>query len=126
MERTNARLLGPGELASHSESRFSFLAMDVSFISATVVLPSVISALTKTGDRWTGEAVVLIKPQFEAGREHVGKGGIVRDEAAHRLAIDRVRESVVTLGGGKIEIVESPITGAEGNHEFLLHADFGT
>jgi 23S rRNA (cytidine1920-2'-O)/16S rRNA (cytidine1409-2'-O)-methyltransferase len=82
--------------------------------------------MAKAGDRWTGEAVVLIKPQFEAGREHVGKGGIVRDEAAHRLAIDRVRECVASLGGGEIEVIESPITGAEGNHEFLLHADFGT
>jgi 23S rRNA (cytidine1920-2'-O)/16S rRNA (cytidine1409-2'-O)-methyltransferase len=126
MERTNARLLGPGDLATRSESGFSFLAMDVSFISATLVLPAVIPAMAKAGDRWTGEAVVLIKPQFEAGREHVGKGGIVRDQAAHRLAIDRVRECVASLGGGDIEVIESPITGAEGNHEFLLHADFGT
>ncbi len=68
------------------------------------------------------EAVILIKPQFEAGREHVGKGGIVRDPAAHQLAIDRVRACIEELGGVAIEVIDSPITGAEGNREFLLHA----
>jgi len=81
-ERCNARLLGAGELvlASNPEA-ISFLAMDVSFISATLVLPAVLRALAPTGEKWRGEAVVLIKPQFEAGREHVGKGGIVREQA---------------------------------------------
>ena len=69
----------------------SFLAMDVSFISATLVLPAVLRALASEGDAWRGEAVVLIKPQFEAGREHVGKGGIVREQAGRDLAIERVR-----------------------------------
>ncbi len=68
------------------------------------------------------EAVILIKPQFEAGREHVGKGGIVRDPAAHQLAIERVRGCVEEQGGSRIEVIDSPITGAEGNREFLLHA----
>jgi 23S rRNA (cytidine1920-2'-O)/16S rRNA (cytidine1409-2'-O)-methyltransferase len=70
------------------------------------------------------EAVVLVKPQFEAGRENIGKGGIVRDPAAHQLAIDRVRNCVDTLGGEEIEITDSPILGAEGNREFLLYARF--
>jgi 23S rRNA (cytidine1920-2'-O)/16S rRNA (cytidine1409-2'-O)-methyltransferase len=108
-----------------------FLAMDVSFISATLVLPAVIAALAPVGGPdsigarlWPGEAVVLIKPQFEAGREHVGKGGIVREEAARQLAIERVRACVAQLGGGEIEVIGSPITGAEGNVEYLLHAFF--
>jgi 23S rRNA (cytidine1920-2'-O)/16S rRNA (cytidine1409-2'-O)-methyltransferase len=69
--------------------------------------------------------VVLVKPQFEAGQEHVGKGGIVRDEAARGLAIERVRECVVGLGGVGVEVIESPITGMEGNREYLLHGWFG-
>jgi len=124
MERCNARLLNEGELAGASQLPISFLAMDVSFISATLVLPAAIAALAPADQRWPGEAVVLIKPQFEAGREHVGKGGIVRDESARELAISRVRECVVRLGGSSIEVIDSPITGAEGNHEYLLHAFF--
>lgn len=129
MEKCNARLLRPGELSVISSQLpggpISFLAMDVSFISATLVLPAVLAALAREAERWHGEAVVLVKPQFEAGREHVGKGGIVRDEAARRLAIDRVRACIAELGGEEIEVIESPITGAEGNVEYLLHALFG-
>jgi len=66
--------------------------------------------------------VILVKPQFEAGREHVGKGGIVRDAAAHQLAINRVADGVRALGWQVVETIDSPITGAEGNHEFLLYA----
>lgn len=152
MERCNARLLKKGELsvagsqlsgkAKADSSAFdlaaqdrtlrndsslagiSFLAMDVSFISATLVLPAVASALVPAGERWRGEAVVLVKPQFEAGREHVGKGGIVRKESARRLAIERVRGCVEEMGGEEIEVIESPITGAEGNVEYLLHTRF--
>lgn len=124
MERCNARLLQPGELASALPQPTSFLAMDVSFISATLVLPAVIPALVNLGQSWNGEVVVLIKPQFEAGREHVGKGGIVRDEAARELAISRLRDCVATVRGAEIEVIDSPITGAEGNHEYLLHAFF--
>jgi len=113
MERTNARLLTPGDLPEG----ISFLAMDVSFISATLVLPPVVAAV---GDSLT-EAVILVKPQFDAGREYVGKGGIVRDSAGHRVAIDRVRECVVGRGGSEIEVIDSPILGVEGNKEFLLH-----
>jgi len=103
----------------------SFLAMDVSFISATLVLPAVLRALAPEGERWWGEAVVLIKPQFEAGREHVGKGGIVREQAGREIAIARVKECVAGLGGAGVEVIDSPITGMEGNHEYLLHAWFG-
>jgi 23S rRNA (cytidine1920-2'-O)/16S rRNA (cytidine1409-2'-O)-methyltransferase len=124
MERCNARMLRPGELAGPSQQAISFLAMDVSFISATLVLPAVIPALAAQDRSWRGEAVVLVKPQFEAGRENVGKGGIVRDDSARQMAIARVRECVETLGGSGIEVTDSPITGAEGNHEYLLHTFF--
>lgn len=115
MERTNARTLASGDLPGGIQ----FLAMDVSFISATLVLPAVIAAI---GAPTPVEAVVLVKPQFEAGREAVGKGGIVRDAEAHRSAIDRVRSCVEQLGGIFLEVIDSPIHGAEGNREFLLHA----
>jgi len=117
MERTNARLLKPGELPSG----ISFIAVDVAFISATLVLPPVMACMRHWGE-WRGECVVLVKPQFEAGREHVGKGGIVRDAAGHELAVERVRECVEGLGGQGIEVVDSPIHGMEGNKEFLMHA----
>ena len=116
MERTNARKLAPGDLPPGIQ----FLAMDVSFISATLVLPPVVAAVT-LGPGGV-EAVLLVKPQFEAGREHVGKGGIVRDPEAHLLAIDRVRACAAELGATDLEVIESPIQGAEGNREFLLHA----
>ena len=121
MERTNARTLKPGEVAAVSGS-IRFFAMDVSFISATLVLPALVAALAPAGGAWSGEAVVLVKPQFEAGREHVGKGGIVRDPAAHQSAIKRVSASVRELRGEVLEVMDSPILGMEGNREFLLHA----
>jgi 23S rRNA (cytidine1920-2'-O)/16S rRNA (cytidine1409-2'-O)-methyltransferase len=125
MERCNARLLCVGQLVLPEDPQpISFLAMDVSFISATLVLPPVLRALARLGETWRGEAVVLIKPQFEAGREHIGKGGIVRDQAARDLAIKRVKACVASLGAEGIEVIESPITGMEGNREYLLHAAF--
>ncbi|GAC1419828.1 MAG: TlyA family rRNA (cytidine-2'-O)-methyltransferase [Acidobacteriaceae bacterium] len=124
MERCNARKLVAGELRG-GETAINFLAMDVSFISATLVLPAVLAALVGEGERWRGEAVVLVKPQFEAGRENVGKGGIVREESARQLAVERVLECVKGLGGNGVEVIESPITGMEGNREYLLHGWFG-
>lgn len=118
MERTNARLLEPGSLAAREgETAPTFLAMDVSFISATLVLPPVLAAAPSLE-----EAVVLVKPQFEAGREHVGKGGIVRDPEAHELAIARVTECIRSLGWNVVGTIPSPITGMEGNREFLTYA----
>ena len=119
-ERTNARLLAPGALApdpAADRPALTLLVMDVSFISATLILPAVLAAA-----QTLSELVVLVKPQFEAGREHIGKGGIVRDEHAHQLAIERVRSCLENLGTGSIEVIDSPITGMEGNREFLLHA----
>jgi 23S rRNA (cytidine1920-2'-O)/16S rRNA (cytidine1409-2'-O)-methyltransferase len=117
LEKTNARYLEHGDLGEHID----FIAMDVSFISATLVLPAVIRAAPSFT-----QIVVLVKPQFEAGRELVGKGGIVHDEAAQRAAIARVEAALVALGCTGPEWVESPILGGggEGNREFLLHAEF--
>ena len=124
-ERTNARLLEVGALLSGGLGAPRFLSVDVAFISATLVLPAVLGAMCAAGTAWVGEAVILIKPQFEVGRERVGKGGIVRDEAARQFAIERVRASVVEMGGRGVEVIDSPITGMEGNQEYLLHAWFG-
>jgi 23S rRNA (cytidine1920-2'-O)/16S rRNA (cytidine1409-2'-O)-methyltransferase len=125
-ERTNARLLTPGELLIHETPTPAFFAMDVSFISATLVLPPVLSALSTEDRPWQGSAVILIKPQFEAGRENIGKGGIVRDPDARQAAIQRVRNCVVEQHGAAVEVIDSPIQGMEGNHEYLLHAVFGS
>ena len=115
MERTNARLLAPNAL--DEEPQPTLLVMDVSFISATLVIPPVLAAAPSLR-----EAIVLVKPQFEAGREHVGKGGIVRDPAAHQLSIHRVTESFRLQAWQVAGAIPSPITGAEGNQEFLLYA----
>ncbi len=115
VERTNARFLLPGALAGTPE--LTLLVMDVSFISATLLIEPVLEAAPALR-----EAVILIKPQFEAGRGHVGKGGIVRDPAAHQLAIDKVASYLRSLRWEVVEIIPSPITGAEGNQEFLLYS----
>jgi 23S rRNA (cytidine1920-2'-O)/16S rRNA (cytidine1409-2'-O)-methyltransferase len=118
MERTNARLLEAGSLAvGPAGTALTLLVMDVSFISATLLLGPVLEAAPDLV-----EAVVLVKPQFEAGREHVGKGGIVRDPEAHKLAVTKVADCVRSLKWGVVETIPSPITGAEGNREFLLYA----
>ena len=117
LERTNARYLNAGYLKDEQlPETAAFMAIDVSFISATLVLPAVVSAARPQ------ELVILVKPQFEAGREQVGKGGIVRDPQARQAAIVKVKDAVATLGGHDIEVIDSPILGAEGNHEYLLHA----
>lgn len=118
MERTNARLLDEGALAAKNDQPdLTLLVMDVSFISATLLLKPVLAAAPALT-----EAIVLVKPQFEAGREHVGKGGIVRDPEAHELAISKVADCVRGVGWYVVETIPSPITGAEGNKEFLLYA----
>jgi 23S rRNA (cytidine1920-2'-O)/16S rRNA (cytidine1409-2'-O)-methyltransferase len=118
LERTNARFLEPGTLAAGQGSdELTLLVMDVSFISATLLLEPVLAAAPGLA-----EAVILVKPQFEAGRMHVGKGGIVRDPEAHQLAVDKVADCVRALGWQVVETIPSPITGMEGNKEFLLYA----
>jgi 23S rRNA (cytidine1920-2'-O)/16S rRNA (cytidine1409-2'-O)-methyltransferase len=118
VERTNARLLEPGALAAGEGGKeLTLLVMDVAFISATLLLEPVFAAAPHLN-----EAVILVKPQFEAGRGQVGKGGIVRDPEAHKLAIDKVADCVCSLGWKAVETIPSPITGMEGNREFLLYA----
>jgi 23S rRNA (cytidine1920-2'-O)/16S rRNA (cytidine1409-2'-O)-methyltransferase len=120
LEKTNARYLTPEQI----EENVSLVVMDVSFISATLVLPAAIRAAFAGSPTSQMELVLLIKPQFEVGRESVGKGGIVRDESAQQAAIEKVRQAVIALGGTQLDVLDSPITGAEGNREFLLHAFF--
>jgi 23S rRNA (cytidine1920-2'-O)/16S rRNA (cytidine1409-2'-O)-methyltransferase len=92
------------------------LTCDVSFISVTLILPAITLLLQPAG-----QMVILIKPQFEVGKGQVGKGGIVRDPALHQAACERVTQAVKEFGF-ETSIMESPILGAEGNKEFLLHA----
>jgi 23S rRNA (cytidine1920-2'-O)/16S rRNA (cytidine1409-2'-O)-methyltransferase len=123
LERTNARFLEPRSLesgamaAGKGAADLTFLVMDVSFISATLLLGPVLAAAPGLS-----KAVILVKPQFEAGRGHVGKGGIVRDPVAHQLAINKVADCVRSLGWEVVGSIPSPITGAEGNREFLIYA----
>jgi 23S rRNA (cytidine1920-2'-O)/16S rRNA (cytidine1409-2'-O)-methyltransferase len=110
LEKTNARYLKRNDLGE----RVQLAVIDVSFISVTLVLPAVIEAATPES------IVVLVKPQFEVGRERVGKGGIVRDEAAQLAAVERVSTAFRERGWYVREPIESPILGTEGNREFLL------
>jgi len=114
LEKTNARYLTSADLAESVD----FVAMDVSFISATLVLPAIVRAVSPAAR----QIVVLVKPQFEVGRELVGKGGIVRDEAVQQSAVRKVEAALRALGCTALDSIESPILGGEGNREFLLHA----
>jgi 23S rRNA (cytidine1920-2'-O)/16S rRNA (cytidine1409-2'-O)-methyltransferase len=118
LEKTNARYLTPDQIPEDID----IIAMDVSFISATLVLPAVVQAVHEGKPSRKRELVVLVKPQFEVGREMVGKGGIVRDSAAQQGAVEKVRCVVHELAGEEIEVIDSPILGTEGNREFLLHS----
>ena len=122
LEKTNARYLTPEMLGVSAD----FVAMDVSFISATLILPAMISsAFPELTELRNGRRiVVLVKPQFEAGRQHVGKGGIVRDAEAQQAAVEKVRAALLELGVKQTDWIESPILGAEGNREFLLYGLF--
>ena len=115
MERVNARALVPESFAA-GPRRFGIVTIDVSFISLRLVLPPVPALLEPSGD-----VVALVKPQFEAGRDEVGKGGIVRDAAVHQRVINDVVDESRRLGFVIAGLTPSPITGAEGNREFLLH-----
>jgi 23S rRNA (cytidine1920-2'-O)/16S rRNA (cytidine1409-2'-O)-methyltransferase len=127
LEKTNARYLTRESLnaaAAGVNPSISFIAIDVSFISVTLVLPAVLDSTLTQASTAQRELVILVKPQFEVGRELVGKGGIVKDEAAQQGAVRKVRQKVEELGGRNIELMESPILGMEGNREFLLYTEF--
>ena len=93
-----------------------FASVDVSFISLTLVLPVAYQFLTEQG-----EMVCLIKPQFEAGKEKVGKKGVVRDSAVHKEVIEKIRNFVLVQGFSVIDITFSPVKGPEGNIEYLIY-----
>jgi 23S rRNA (cytidine1920-2'-O)/16S rRNA (cytidine1409-2'-O)-methyltransferase len=147
LEKTNARFLQAEDLQRFLERQaassfdrksdirprgIALVVLDVSFISATLVLPAVIkAAFPKQGgagaEGMSGEfssgarIIVLVKPQFEVGRKLVGKGGIVRDPTAQAAAVEKVRQKLRDLGFTSTDVIESPILGAEGNREFLLY-----
>jgi len=122
LEKTNARYLTQEKLAQAGvQVPISFIAIDVSFISVTLVLPAVVSAAFSGHAQDKRELVILVKPQFEVGKGQVGKGGIVRDPDLHRAACEKVERAVREIGF-ETAIIESPIAGAEGNKEFLLYA----
>lgn len=112
MEKTNIRYVVPEDL----EGPADFSSIDVSFISLTKVLLPVRNLLTEEG-----EIVCLIKPQFEAGREKVGKKGVVRDPAVHQEVIEKVRDYAMSISMEPCHLSFSPIKGPEGNIEYLLH-----
>ena len=111
-ERCNARYLVFEDIGEPID----LIACDVSFISVTLLIPALVPFLRPEGD-W----IILVKPQFEVGRESVGKGGIVRDPSAHQFACDKVAGALRNLNFA-VSLTDSPLLGAEGNREFLLHA----
>ena len=115
IERVNARTLTADQLPPESRP-VQIATLDVSFISLRLILPVLPPLLAGDAD-----IVALVKPQFEAGRSEVGKGGIVRDEAVHARVIDEVTAAASALGLSRIGLTESPITGMDGNREFLIH-----
>jgi 23S rRNA (cytidine1920-2'-O)/16S rRNA (cytidine1409-2'-O)-methyltransferase len=115
VERVNARTLTPDHLPPQARS-FDIVTMDLSFISLRQVLPAIVPLLAPGAD-----LVTLVKPQFEAGRDEVGKGGVVRDPAVHAQVLDAVTNAAVALGLTRVAATDSPIPGAEGNREFFLH-----
>ena len=111
-EGVNARYIEPATLGESVD----LAVCDVSFISVTLILPMLPPLLQPDG-----ALVILVKPQFEVGRNHVGRGGIVRDPALHEAVCSKVEDAARMLGF-KTDLMESPLPGAEGNKEFLLYA----
>ena len=116
MERTNARSLRPEMFADVMD----MAVMDLSFISVRLVLPAVRELLTEAG-----EALCLIKPQFEAGREDVGKKGVVRDASVHERVLREFLEAAPELGYTVMGLDYSPVRGPEGNIEYLAYLKKG-
>lgn len=109
-EKVNARYLKPEDFGE----KFDLIVMDVSFISVTKILPALRDLLLEDG-----RIIVLIKPQFEVGKGDVGKGGIVKDEAKHLEVIEKVNSFAESIGLKNLNLIDSPILGADGNKEFL-------
>ena len=115
IEHVNARHLKPGDLPDLG-APITRVSIDVSFISLRHILP-VLPALVAPGS----EIVALVKPQFEAGRQDVGRGGLVKDAAVHARVVGEVTAAAAEVGLSRVGLIESPITGAHGNQEFLMH-----
>ncbi|WP_066060683.1 TlyA family RNA methyltransferase [Neobacillus soli] len=113
MERTNFRYVTPADLNGEMPN---FASIDVSFISLTLILPVLKTLLVPGSD-----IVALVKPQFEAGRDQVGKKGIVRDEKVHLQVVDKIINFAIQQGFTVAALSYSPITGGNGNIEYLLH-----
>jgi 23S rRNA (cytidine1920-2'-O)/16S rRNA (cytidine1409-2'-O)-methyltransferase len=114
IENTNARHLKPGDLPD--KGPISRVSIDVSFISLRHIFPVLPALLAKPAD-----IVALVKPQFEAGRKDVGKGGLVTDPDVHARVIAEVTAAAAEVGLERLGLIDSPITGAHGNKEFLMH-----
>jgi 23S rRNA (cytidine1920-2'-O)/16S rRNA (cytidine1409-2'-O)-methyltransferase len=112
LEGVNARNLNPDQFPC----LFDVAAIDVSFISLRKILPAVLPCLEGTAD-----CVALVKPQFEVGKGEVGRGGIVTDRRKHRRVIIEVKQAALETGYCPVDLIESPILGAEGNREFLMY-----
>ena len=119
-ERTNLRHLTPDGLYGPADPWPDLAVADVSFISLTLVMPALLALVRPASPEGQIDLVVLVKPQFEVGRERVGKGGVVRDPEAHLAALARVMAAGANLGLQACGLVASPITGPAGNHEYLL------
>jgi 23S rRNA (cytidine1920-2'-O)/16S rRNA (cytidine1409-2'-O)-methyltransferase len=115
IEGVNARSLVRDELPALGDGA-NIVTIDVSFISLRLILPVVPALLAADAD-----VIALVKPQFEAGRDDVGPGGLVTDPAIHARVVDEVTAAAAAIGLARVGLVESPITGSEGNREFLLH-----
>jgi 23S rRNA (cytidine1920-2'-O)/16S rRNA (cytidine1409-2'-O)-methyltransferase len=115
IERVNARSLSADQLPIGARS-FGIVTIDVSFISLRLILPVVPPILDADGD-----LVILVKPQFEAGRAEIGKGGIVRDDDVRERVVSNVADAALALGLERVATIESPIPGMEGNREVLMH-----
>lgn len=116
-EGVNARHLTADQLSPFADAGFDAVVMDVSFISQTLILPQ-LPALLKEG----GHLLSLVKPQFEVGPEGIGKGGLVRDPALYQGVQDKIHTLCEHLGLSIQSYIDSPITGGDGNREFLLWA----
>jgi 23S rRNA (cytidine1920-2'-O)/16S rRNA (cytidine1409-2'-O)-methyltransferase len=112
MDRTNVRHVAPTDLPYRPD----LIVIDASFISLKLVIPAVLNIAAATAD-----IVALIKPQFEVGKGKVGKGGIVRDDNLRAQAVEEVIAFAKSIGLETRDAIESPITGAAGNREFLAH-----
>jgi 23S rRNA (cytidine1920-2'-O)/16S rRNA (cytidine1409-2'-O)-methyltransferase len=112
LEGINARNLSPQQFPL----QFDLATIDVSFISLTKILPALLACLKNTAD-----CIVLIKPQFEVGKGEVGRGGIVSEPAKHRRVLTEIKDAALGIGFQPVGLIESPILGAEGNREFMMH-----